>query len=162
VIQAVEPFVSSQEIYKGERWRFVSKEEMQNSKFGILCVTKDNFNSPWLIFEAGALSKLEKTYVFPLLFGLNASDLKDSPFLQFQVVTFSKENMKRLVKDINIKTERPLDSEVLYEIFEILYPRLEANIKTIMSAKYIEYDILSEEKAERILPISYGTRTATC
>src|SRR5579863_2718491 len=85
VIQSVEPYVSSEDIDKGTRWSIDIAKELENSSFGILCVTPQNLDAPWLNFEAGALSKAFNTAsVSPFLFGLKPSDLKKSPLLQFQ------------------------------------------------------------------------------
>jgi hypothetical protein len=57
VIQAIEPWVSAEDIEKGSRWSTKIAEELQATKAGIICVTADNQNSAWLLFEADALSK---------------------------------------------------------------------------------------------------------
>ena len=126
VVQSVEPFVSSQDIEKGARWSTDIAKELQDSNFGILCVTKDNFQEPWLLFEAGALSKtMEKSLVVPLLFGIEPSDLSGSPLLQFQATLSSKDEIKKLVDTINAKSENRLDTHELDDIFEQWYPKLE-------------------------------------
>lgn len=53
VIQSIEPYVSSEDIDKGARWSTDIAKELENSTFGILCVTKENLEAPWLSFEAG-------------------------------------------------------------------------------------------------------------
>jgi len=126
VIQSVEPFVSSEDISKGARWSTNIAEELQNTNFGILCVTKDNYQQPWLLFEAGALSKtLEKTFVVPLLFDLEPSDLSNSPLLQFQAASFSKDEIKKLIETINNANKNKLESNELDEAFDLWYPQLE-------------------------------------
>ena len=60
VIQSLTPYVSSEDIDKGARWSTDIAKELEDSTFGILCVTKDNLEAPWLLFEAGALSKMMK------------------------------------------------------------------------------------------------------
>lgn len=81
VIQSIEPYVSSEDIDKGTRWSIDIAKELEDSSFGILCVTPQNLNAPWLNFEAGALSKaFENSFVSPFLFGLKPSDLKKSPY----------------------------------------------------------------------------------
>ena len=77
VIQALEPWMSAEDIEKGARWSSDVASELDECKAGILCITPDNIEAPWLLFEAGALSKtIEKTFVCPYLVGLGLSDLK--------------------------------------------------------------------------------------
>src|SRR4051794_24089834 len=42
VIQAVEPYVSSEEIGKGTRWTDDVATRLEHSRFGILCLTPDS------------------------------------------------------------------------------------------------------------------------
>jgi len=131
VIQSVEPFVSSEDIEKGSRWSGDIAKQLENTNFGLLCVTKDNYKAPWLLFEAGALSKaMDESFVVPLLFGLEPSDLSGSPLLQFQTVHFAKkEDFKKLIQTINNKIDKPIDN--LDEIFEKWYPDLEVAISNL-------------------------------
>lgn len=77
VIQSVEPYVSSEDIDKGARWSTDIAKELEDSTFGILCVTKENLEAPWLSFEAGALSKtMEKSFVTPFLFDIKRSEVQ--------------------------------------------------------------------------------------
>jgi hypothetical protein len=46
VIQAVDPFVSSGDINKGERWGDVLAEELEDTEFGIICLTPYNVKAP--------------------------------------------------------------------------------------------------------------------
>ena len=67
IIQDVEPYFSSEDIDKGARWSTDIAKELEEASFGILCVTRDNLQSQWLNFEAGALSKaIDKAKVCPL------------------------------------------------------------------------------------------------
>ena len=161
VIQSVEPFVSSEDVQKGSRWSADIAKELQDTDFGVLCVTKDNFNAPWLLFEAGALSKtMDKALVVPLLFGLKPSDLSDSPLLQFQATPFSKDEMKKLINTMNEKSERKLDD--LDEAFEKWYPDLQKALEKISSSvveknENIESETIiksSEVLLEEILSLS--------
>ena len=84
VIQSIEPYVSSEDIDKGARWSTDIAKELEASAFGVLCVTQENLESPWLNFEAGALSKtVDKSRVCPFLYGVKRSEIK-GPLLQFQ------------------------------------------------------------------------------
>ncbi|WP_368085194.1 TIR domain-containing protein [Vibrio splendidus] len=58
VVQSIDPYVSSEDIDKGTRWASDIAGELDESAFGILCVTKQNLDAPWLNFEAGLLEKV--------------------------------------------------------------------------------------------------------
>ncbi|MBW2741606.1 MAG: toll/interleukin-1 receptor domain-containing protein [Deltaproteobacteria bacterium] len=57
VIQSVDAYVSSKDIDKGSRWVTNIAGELENTDFGIVCLTSDNLEAPWILFESGALSK---------------------------------------------------------------------------------------------------------
>ncbi len=57
VIQAVEPWMSETDIAKGARWGMDMARELDETRVGIICLTPENLNAPWILFEAGALSK---------------------------------------------------------------------------------------------------------
>ena len=68
VIQSVAPYVSSEDIDKGARWSTDIAKELEAAHYGIICITKENVATPWINFEAGALSKsLDKSNVTPFL-----------------------------------------------------------------------------------------------
>jgi hypothetical protein len=90
IIQAIKPFVSSGNIRKGARWSDVLAEELKETQYGIICITRQNVMSPWINFEAGALSKMiGQSYVSPLLFDVEPSRLR-GPLSQFQATVFDK------------------------------------------------------------------------
>ena len=132
VIQAIEPYVSSEDIDKGARWSTDIAEELENSTFGILCVTKENIQTPWLNFEAGALSKsMDKSYVSPFLFDIKRSEV-NGPILQFQSTIFEKEDIKKLILTLNKACgEGLLTEERINKTFEVWYPSLEEQLKQI-------------------------------
>ena len=89
VIQSVRPYMSAEDIDKGERWSLDIAKQLEETNFGVICMTPENINAPWVLFEAGALSKsMERSRVSPLLFGLSPSDFSKSPLLQFQLTIF--------------------------------------------------------------------------
>lgn len=57
VIQAVEVFLSSEDIAKGSQWFHELGKVLDESSFGILCLTRQNLGAPWVLYEAGALGK---------------------------------------------------------------------------------------------------------
>ena len=132
VIQSITPYVSSEDIDKGARWSTDIAKELEDSSFGILCVTKDNINAPWLTFEAGALSKtMDKAFVSPFLFDIKRSEV-DGPILQFQSTILQKDDIKKLIKTLNNAcAENKLTDERLNKAFEVWYPTLEDELNKI-------------------------------
>lgn len=132
VIQEITPYVSSEDIDKGARWSTDIAKELEDSTFGMLCVTKENISAPWLTFEAGALSKtMEKSFVSPFLFDIKRSEV-DGPILQFQSTIFEREDIQKLVRTLNKACgENGLSEERLGKAFEVWYPTLESELKAI-------------------------------
>jgi TIR domain len=76
VIQAARPFLSSEDIRKGQRWNDELEGRLATTNFAILCMTPDNLQAPWIHFEAGAVSKNPGvSHVAALLVDVKASDL---------------------------------------------------------------------------------------
>lgn len=128
--------MSSEDIDKGARWSTDIAKELENSTFGILCVTKENLEAPWLSFEAGALSKtMEKSYVTPFLFDIKRSEVQ-GPILQFQSTIFQKADLKKMINTLNKACgESCLSESMLDKSFEVWYPTLETNLNGITSKK---------------------------
>ncbi len=162
VIQSIVPYVSSEDIDKGARWSTDIAKELENSTFGILCVTKENFHAPWLTFEAGALSKtMEKAAVSPFLFDIKRSEVS-GPILQFQSTIFEKEDIKKLMFSLNKACgAETLSDERLERAFLVWYPTLEEQLNTLLktapvSQKSAEEEIIdsSSEILEEILDLT--------
>lgn len=133
VIQQVKPYFTPNDIEKGARWSTDIAGELNNSKIGIICLTKDNIEKPWVMFEAGALSKqLDSSYVCPILFNLDSSELK-GPLVQFQATPFNKTEVKKLITTINnLLDDSKLDGSVLNQVFDMWWPKLEEQIRAII------------------------------
>lgn len=141
VIQEITPYVSSEDIDKGARWSTDIAKELEDSTFGILCVTKENINAPWLTFEAGALSKtMDKAFVSPFLFDIKRSEV-NGPILQFQSTIFEKEDIQKLVKTLNRACgDNGLNDERLAKAFNVWYPTLENELKVISTNTEINHE----------------------
>ncbi|MCB1244741.1 MAG: toll/interleukin-1 receptor domain-containing protein, partial [Verrucomicrobiae bacterium] len=55
-LQFVRPYFTPEDIEKGARWGSDIVQELESSDIGIVCLTHANTDSPWILFEAGALS----------------------------------------------------------------------------------------------------------
>lgn len=130
VIQSVEPFVSSEDIVKGSRWSADVADALANTNYGVICLTPENLNAAWLLFEAGALSKVVgEARVSPLLLGLSKATVK-GPLAQFQMTEPRHDDVKNLVWSINTsapKTEQ-LEEALLARVFEKWWSELEAEL----------------------------------
>lgn len=137
VIQNVDTYVSSENLEKGTRWSVDIAKELDNSNFGILFITKDNINAPWINFEAGALSKaVSSAKVCPFLYDVKNLDLKNVPLLQFQTtIVNDKKDIYKLVKTINKSIDTPVENNILEETFEKWWPQLEQELE-IVGTKY--------------------------
>lgn len=137
VIQNVQPYFSSDDIDKGARWSTDIAKELSEADFGILCVTKDNLASQWLNFEAGALSKaIDKSKVCPFLLDLKASDITESPILQFQMANTDKDDMFKLFKTINKHlSDEQLEEQRLEKLFNAFWPEIEKGLSEIKQIK---------------------------
>lgn len=135
VIQSVDPYFSSADIDKGARWSTDIAKELKDASFGILCVTKDNLSSSWLNFEAGALSKsIEQSKVCPFLIDLKPSEITNSPILQFQMASSSKDDVLKLFTSINSNLgDMRLNEDVLCRSFETFWPKIDEALKSVSS-----------------------------
>lgn len=149
MIQACNPFYSPEDIKAGMRWSSEISSKLQETEIGILCLTKDNLNAPWLMFEAGALSKQLKSRVCPILFDLKPTDIQ-GPLTQFQLNEFCYEGMHRVLSSINdlLKSKR-LSLEILRGSFERWWPDLNSEI--INAKPSISSPSISTERSERDL-----------
>lgn len=131
-LQSIKPFLSSEDLRKGGRWLSDLHGELAKESFGVLCLTQSNLTSPWILYEAGALSKsLSESRVAPLLIGVKPSDLPD-PLKQFNAVTSDRNDFKRLLKSINeLSGESAVASEVVEKASEACWLQVEAAITAV-------------------------------
>ena len=149
VIPVLNPFYSPEDVKAGTRWSSEIGEKLQETKIGILCLTRDNLYAPWLMFEAGALSKQLESRVCPILFGLKPTDVQ-GPLTQFQLNGFSAEGIHKVLVSINDQLEtNSLTAETLRNAYEKWWPELETNI-TKAKPKHSSPDIKSK-RTERDL-----------
>ncbi|MEQ1717557.1 MAG: toll/interleukin-1 receptor domain-containing protein [Hyphomicrobium sp.] len=124
VIQSVEPFLSEEDIKKGTRWAEELAEKLEQSTFGIVCATHQSISSPWVLYEAGAISKIiDSSGLVSLLFGLEPGDLLHHPLGNFQNARLEKQEIYRLILSINERIEKgALEPQRLEPIFEKWWP----------------------------------------
>ncbi len=131
VIQALKPFVSTN-IPKGQRSLEVIAGELEETRIGIVCVTPEEKRAPWILFEAGALSKTRTaTFVCTYLIGMGNADL-EPPLGQFQWTRAEKGDTFKLLQTINgALGDSKLTDAQLQLMFEKFWPDLDAKIRAL-------------------------------
>ncbi|MBN1538288.1 MAG: toll/interleukin-1 receptor domain-containing protein [Anaerolineales bacterium] len=151
VIQSIDPYVSSEDIDKGARWSTDISQELELSNFGILVITKDNLDAPWLNFEAGAISKsVDKSRVSPFLFGIKRAEVK-GPLLQFQSTIFDKEDISKLLHSLNRACDPPCIEDTRFDKnIDVWCPSLEKELSALLKMQP-EKDVSESKAGDEIL-----------
>lgn len=152
VLQACDPWLSSQDIENGSIWNNEINEQLQAHTMGIICLTKENLHAPWILFEAGALAKgLKTSRVYTLLIELKPEDI-DSPLDQFNH-TFAndEQSMFNMIVSINHYMKKPLDHETLKNVFKKYWGDFEDKYNEIIKDTLKEDTELSPKKESEIL-----------
>jgi hypothetical protein len=126
------PFVGI-DVDKGARWANEISKELAESSFGIIVLTRDNLRSPWINFEAGAISRMiGRAKVCPIVFGLEPTDV-EWPLAQFQATRFTRDDMHRLFATMNVAAgENKLEDDVAEKAFEKWWPDLERGVNAVL------------------------------
>lgn len=132
VLPDIEPWVSSEDIAKGTRWSPEVAAALEKASFGIVCLVPDNWREPWVIFEAGAISKQTKARLSPFLYHMTPGDLGRSPLAQFQCTTYDKDEVRKLVQSLNqVNAAHRISTERLDRTFEMCWPGLKEKLDAI-------------------------------
>ena len=127
-------WMSSRDIQAGQRWGNELDRELEATAFGILCLVPTNLLAPWLLFEAGALSKsVESSRVLPYCLGLQPEEVQ-GPLSRFQGVSADEAGTRRLVESINAVLESRRSEAVLVRVFEKWWPDLKRDLQKIPAA----------------------------
>ena len=132
VIQSIKPWMSSIDIDAGGRWDKDIANELEQTKFGIICLTKTNQTAPWILFEAGALAKtVDDTFVCPYLIDLEPLDVQHGPLSQFQAKRANEKETLELLYTINkALKDSNLSNGQLKKTFDLWWPELKTTLET--------------------------------
>ena len=128
----VEVFMSAHDIESGSRWSEKLSFELEKSNYGIVCFSPENLEAPWLLYEAGAISKLGGAAVCGLLLShLKQTDIS-GPLSQFQNRRFIEGDISQLLLDINKKQKNPKDESQIQLLFEAIWPKIDEQYETLL------------------------------
>lgn len=111
-------------IESGSVWLDKINQALEQSKIGIIVLTKESINKPWVNFEAGAIFKAdrENSSIIPICVDISFDDLDNHPLRFFQSkYYFNWDSMKRLFEFLNRKrgwTYKTIDLEDIKKQFD--------------------------------------------
>ena len=142
--------MSDNNIDGGARWNDALAKALEETDFGIVCVTRTNQAAPWLNFEAGAVAKKVGTAkVVPLLIDLPSTDLK-GPLTAFQWRLLCERDVRRLVHDLNKAAGGQVAEKALDRLFDVTWEELKAGIDAAIDDA-ASAQTTSERKPEEML-----------
>jgi hypothetical protein len=132
VIQALDPWVSSADIEKGESWFTSINESLVGSNgMGIFCLTAENLQAPWMAFEAGALAVHDRARVATFLHGVGPDAIKP-PLGLFQATNSAdKTDVFKLLESLNVRLNQPLSEVRLKKAFDSNWDAFEKDLSQI-------------------------------
>src|SRR5258708_5479435 len=141
VLQAARPWISTRDIEKGTRSLSEMNKALGGMGFGMSCLTMENLDAPWILFEAGALSKAfddDKSRLWTYLLGGLEPQEVEPPLSQFQHTRADEEDTRKLIQSINIAIHREedrLEKELVNNTFNHCWPESEKKIKVMPPAQ---------------------------
>lgn len=134
IVPSANPFMSV-EISKGKQWLPAIVQAINDCKYAIIFITKENAESSWLHFESGAIFKgLATNYISPFLINTNKIKLKE-PLSMFQGIKNNKDGLSKLFKSINEALGSDMTSAELREKWEDNSDDLMNDIKKLLKEK---------------------------
>ena len=132
LLDSLKLWISSEDLQEGTRWSTELFEHLEKCHLGVFIVTPENCTAPWMMFEAGALSKsLDRGRVVPYLVGFTVASQLQGPLKHFQSARADKLGTLKLVKAINESLPVKTESAVIEGRFEHLWPSLESFLESI-------------------------------
>lgn len=155
VLQSAKPWMSDEDIDAGSRWLTEISSKLNSTTIGIICVTPENQSNPWLLFEAGALSKtIEQTCVCPLVFDMTPGQLA-GPLTQFQANTLDKDGIARILSTVNRGLgDRMLEPRELEEIVDVWWPKLQEKLDQLPPATESHEERTTSDQLEELLSLA--------
>jgi hypothetical protein len=149
VLPGAEPWLSTDDIRKGSRWQTEIGGALQSPMAGILCLTKDNLESPWLHFEAGAIftAAMGHGMLCTYLIDINNGEVP-LPMGMFQSTLASREDTLKLIADLNRLMSSPVPEDRLKKLYETFWPELN---KTIAAARSLTANKVPAREATDLL-----------
>lgn len=126
----------------------MTTNELQDSKYGIVCLTPENVLAPWIHFEAGALSKTLDSRVSALMINVVTSEIQ-GPLSRFQATKLDKDDFYKLLTSINEASDNPIGDKVLQKSFDAIWDKMYENIVRIIEESVSRGENVSQNNEEK-------------
>lgn len=150
-IQSITVFCSSLDIHNGDNWSKVLFEELSSTKYGIVCLTRDNIREPWINFEAGAIANKLDNKMTTLLIDLKTSELFP-PLSLFQATKLERQNIQNMILAINDTLPNKIEKSRVMDSFDAFYEGFEKKIQSINFPTTLSKEV-SEKSLKQILSL---------
>ena len=159
VIQVSRPWISTRDLDRGSLWFGEINDQLKDTTVGVICLTQENKNRPWILFEAGALAKgLSTSRVCTLLVDLAPQDIED-PLAQFNHTFPTKDSMLSLVRTLNNALGNiALDNRVLEQVFATYWPQFEKDFQQVIKDTESATPMKPRPKEDVLVEILENTR----
>ncbi|WP_412162284.1 toll/interleukin-1 receptor domain-containing protein [Curtobacterium flaccumfaciens] len=136
VIQGLDVFFSDQDIPSGSTWLSEIQSHLNTAKYGIVCVTPDNTEAPWLYFEAGAISRQTGepvSRVSPLAIDMSKETLP-SPLQGYNAIDLNEDGFVKMVKSIHETIKSPAPWPTIEDAARYHWSLMEPKFKDMPSS----------------------------
>lgn len=162
VIQASQPWISTRDIDRGAIWFSEINDKLKDVSVGVICLTQENKNKPWILFETGALAKgLSTNRVCTFLIDLKPEDLQD-PLAQFNHTTPDLNSVWELTRTINAcLSDKALDDRILKQVFDTYWPQFQTKFQVALDQNPPQEEIPPRSEQDILTEILNNTRSLT-
>src|SRR4029079_5903889 len=149
IMQSARPFLStSTDLERGARWPQELGTRLELANAGIFCITAENRDRPWMLFEAGAIAKIQNSVLIPYLNESSKADMTP-PLSLFHMAGFGRQEVFEMFVALNRHCSTPLSDERLRDAFGLAWPDLE--MARLAARDVPEFETQEPHRSEREL-----------
>ena len=144
----------------GDEWYKRLMAMLQSTSDVVCLFTERSLDRPWILFEAGALSKKLKaaeTRVCTYLHALEYASV-NPPLSMFQHTLANKEDTRRLIHDIRKFSKATVTEEGMNKLFDAMWPELELALNAAPPPEKATSRDLREMMAEMLVEVRQSAK----
>lgn len=126
--------MSGHHIKPGKLWDLELTKSLRSTNCAILVLTRENQAAPWLLYEAGVLSRASgKRQVIPYKVDLPQQAVA-SPLARFQGFDATEGGTRSLVEELNAIATESIPEKRLNQLFDVFWPKLKDEIEAALQS----------------------------